>query len=159
MVEKDDLGLSLSLSFPQNHNSLHFNLMPSLVPSSSSSSCFPSSAFDLHKPSWNEPFPSSGLFSNLLFLFVLFCYDFYICMASDFQIWRYKHGSKKSFFLLFSHPFHWNLDKNKLYFIAFSSLLSFSYLCNFLPIVFPLNFFVFTLKSSLILLFFPLNPQ
>ncbi|XP_044476288.1 homeobox-leucine zipper protein HAT4-like [Mangifera indica] len=64
MVEKDDLGLSLSLSFPQNHNSLHFNLMPSLVPSSSSSSCFPSSAFDLHKPSWNEPFPSSDLNSE-----------------------------------------------------------------------------------------------
>ncbi|XP_044486647.1 homeobox-leucine zipper protein HAT4-like isoform X2 [Mangifera indica] len=53
MVEKDDLGLSLSLSFPQNHNSLHPNLMPSLVPSSASSSS-PSSVFNLHKH-----FPSS----------------------------------------------------------------------------------------------------
>jgi homeobox-leucine zipper protein len=55
MVEKEDLGLSLSLSFPQNHHSLHLNLMPSLVPSSTA---FPS-GFN-PKSSWNEAFPSSG---------------------------------------------------------------------------------------------------
>ncbi|KAL5551418.1 hypothetical protein UlMin_001594 [Ulmus minor] len=54
MVEKEDLGLSLSLSFPQNRNH-HHNLF---VPSSDSSSS--PSAFNLQKPSWNEPaFPSS----------------------------------------------------------------------------------------------------
>ncbi|OAY56752.1 homeobox-leucine zipper protein HAT4 [Manihot esculenta] len=40
-VEKEDLGLSLSLSFPQNYHSLQLNLMPSLVPSS-------------QRPSWND---------------------------------------------------------------------------------------------------------
>ncbi|KAJ4712697.1 Homeobox-leucine zipper protein [Melia azedarach] len=57
MAEKDDLGLSLSLSFPQNHHSLQLNLMPSLVPSPASPSS--PSGFCLGKPSWNEPFPSS----------------------------------------------------------------------------------------------------
>ncbi|XP_022758385.1 homeobox-leucine zipper protein HAT4-like [Durio zibethinus] len=47
MVEKEDLGLSLSLSFPQNH---HLNLRPSLVPSSFSSP----SGLTLQKPSWND---------------------------------------------------------------------------------------------------------
>lgn len=50
MVEKEDLGLSLSLTSTQNHHSLHLNLMPSLVPSSGFNP----------KPSWNEAFPSSG---------------------------------------------------------------------------------------------------
>ncbi|KAH7514204.1 hypothetical protein FEM48_Zijuj11G0063900 [Ziziphus jujuba var. spinosa] len=62
MVEKEDLGLSLSLSFiPKNNNnrSVQLNLMPALVPSSASSSS-PSSGFNLHnRPSWNETFPSS----------------------------------------------------------------------------------------------------
>ncbi|KAF7828451.1 homeobox-leucine zipper protein HAT4 [Senna tora] len=50
MVEKEDLGLSLSLSFPHNPpNHLHLNLMPS-----STSSPSPS-ASNLHKPSWNDP--------------------------------------------------------------------------------------------------------
>ncbi|KAJ1383660.1 Leucine zipper, homeobox-associated [Sesbania bispinosa] len=50
-VEKEDLGLSLSLSFPQNPpNPLHLNLMSSSAYSSSPSG---------HKPSWNEPFTSS----------------------------------------------------------------------------------------------------
>ncbi|KAJ9173349.1 hypothetical protein P3X46_016496 [Hevea brasiliensis] len=49
MVDKEDLGLSLSLSFPQNYHSLQLNLMPSLVPSSA----------DSLKPSWNNTFPSS----------------------------------------------------------------------------------------------------
>lgn len=53
MVEKEDLGLSLSLSFPQNYHSLQLNLMPSLVPNNSSSSS-PSSGFNPQKPSWNE---------------------------------------------------------------------------------------------------------
>ncbi|XP_062146988.1 homeobox-leucine zipper protein HAT4 [Alnus glutinosa] len=49
MVEKEDLGLSLSLSFPQNnHHSLQQNLMmPCLHPSSAST-------FNLPKPSWND---------------------------------------------------------------------------------------------------------
>uniref|UniRef100_A0A2P2KQ93 Homeobox-leucine zipper family protein n=1 Tax=Rhizophora mucronata TaxID=61149 RepID=A0A2P2KQ93_RHIMU len=56
MVDKEDLGLSLSLglSFPQNHQSLQLNLMPALVPSSASSS-----GLNLKKPSWNETFPTS----------------------------------------------------------------------------------------------------
>lgn len=58
-MEKEDLGLSLSLSFPQNQNpkSLQLNLMPSLVPSSANSSTTGFTGFQ--KPSWNEPFPSS----------------------------------------------------------------------------------------------------
>ncbi|KAF5477492.1 hypothetical protein F2P56_004128, partial [Juglans regia] len=56
MVEKEDLGLSLSLSFPQNNRSLQLNLRPSLLPSSAASP----SGFNLPKPSWNEAaFPSS----------------------------------------------------------------------------------------------------
>jgi hypothetical protein len=58
MVEKEDLGLSLSLSFPQNnHHSLQQNLMmPCLHPSSAST-------FNLPKPSWNDAaFISSGTF-------------------------------------------------------------------------------------------------
>ncbi|KAF5729824.1 homeobox-leucine zipper protein HAT4-like [Tripterygium wilfordii] len=49
MVEKDDLGLSLSLGFPQNQHSLQMNLNPPLFQSSASSS----------KSSWNEIFRSS----------------------------------------------------------------------------------------------------
>ncbi|CBI29502.3 hypothetical protein AAG906_033631 [Vitis piasezkii] len=58
MVDKEDLGLSLSLSFPQDaHRPLQLNLMPSLLPASSSS---PSpSPFALQKPSWHDAFPSS----------------------------------------------------------------------------------------------------
>ncbi|KAA8522195.1 hypothetical protein F0562_012868 [Nyssa sinensis] len=53
MVEKEDLGLSLSLSFPENGStSLQLNMMPSLVSSSPS-------PFNLQKSSWNETFPSS----------------------------------------------------------------------------------------------------
>ncbi|XVF13433.1 hypothetical protein REPUB_Repub08aG0207300 [Reevesia pubescens] len=55
MVGKEDLGLSLSLSFPQNHHSLQLNLRPSstLVPSSAHSSSSPS-GLTLQKPSWND---------------------------------------------------------------------------------------------------------
>ncbi|XP_021617810.1 homeobox-leucine zipper protein HAT4 [Manihot esculenta] len=49
MVDREDLGLSLSLSFPQNCHSLQLNLMPSLLPSSANSL----------KPSCNNTFPSS----------------------------------------------------------------------------------------------------
>lgn len=59
MIEKEDLGLSLSLSFPQNPHSLHQNLiMPCLLPSSASSSP-PPSTFNLPKPSWNDAVLSS----------------------------------------------------------------------------------------------------
>ncbi|XP_059657607.1 homeobox-leucine zipper protein HAT4-like [Cornus florida] len=54
MVGKEDLGLNLSLSFPENRSSLQLNLMPSLVSSSS-----PSPFGTLQKSSWNETFPSS----------------------------------------------------------------------------------------------------
>lgn len=66
MVEREDLGLSLSLSaFPhQNHhhpnnnnnNTLQLNLMPSLVQASASS---PHSGFNPQKPSWNDALASS----------------------------------------------------------------------------------------------------
>ncbi|XVF10879.1 hypothetical protein REPUB_Repub07fG0221300 [Reevesia pubescens] len=53
MVGKEDLGLSLSLSFPQNHDSLQLNLRSSLVPSSANS-CSSPSGLTLQKPSWND---------------------------------------------------------------------------------------------------------
>ncbi|XP_021274055.1 homeobox-leucine zipper protein HAT4-like [Herrania umbratica] len=53
MVGKEDLGLSLSLSFPQNHHSLQLNRRPSLVPSSANS-CSSPSGLTLQKPSWND---------------------------------------------------------------------------------------------------------
>ncbi|KAJ7003444.1 homeobox-leucine zipper protein HAT4 [Populus alba x Populus x berolinensis] len=56
MAEKEDLGLSLSLSVPQNQHSLQFNLMPSLVPSTAASSL---SGFNPQKSSWNATFPPS----------------------------------------------------------------------------------------------------
>ncbi|WVZ10941.1 hypothetical protein V8G54_015471 [Vigna mungo] len=52
-AEKEDLGLSLSLSFPHNAPTpLHLNLL--------STSTYSSSPSSLHKPSWNDPFASSG---------------------------------------------------------------------------------------------------
>ncbi|KAE8677412.1 Homeobox-leucine zipper protein HAT2 [Hibiscus syriacus] len=48
MVGKEDLGLGLSLGFPQNHHSLHLNLSPSLIPSSTDS------CSSLHNSSWND---------------------------------------------------------------------------------------------------------
>ncbi|XVE57602.1 hypothetical protein DITRI_Ditri04bG0103600 [Diplodiscus trichospermus] len=53
MVGKEDLGLSLSLSFPRNHHSLQLNLRPSLIPSSANS-CSSPSGLTLQKPSWND---------------------------------------------------------------------------------------------------------
>ncbi|XP_059442466.1 homeobox-leucine zipper protein HAT4-like [Corylus avellana] len=61
MVQKEDLGLSLSLSFPQTHHALQQNLMPCLLPTSASSSSPPPPppCFNLPKPSWNDAFLSS----------------------------------------------------------------------------------------------------
>ncbi|KAE8708522.1 Homeobox-leucine zipper protein HAT2 [Hibiscus syriacus] len=53
MVGKEDLGSSLSLSFPQIHHSLQLNLKPSIVPSSANS-CFSPSGLTLSKPLWND---------------------------------------------------------------------------------------------------------
>ncbi|KAK4262576.1 hypothetical protein QN277_028121 [Acacia crassicarpa] len=53
MVEKEDLGLSLSLSFP--HNTPPIPLQLNLLPSSSSHAA----SDNLHKPSWNDAFTSS----------------------------------------------------------------------------------------------------
>ncbi|XP_043697734.1 homeobox-leucine zipper protein HAT4-like [Telopea speciosissima] len=53
MVEKEDLGLSLSLSTADSRNPLQLNLMPSSVSSSSPS------PFLLQKNSWNEVFAHS----------------------------------------------------------------------------------------------------
>ncbi|KAJ6427115.1 hypothetical protein OIU84_022671 [Salix udensis] len=55
MAGKEGLGLSLSLSVPQIKHSMQLNLMPSLVPSTASSSL---SGFHPQKPSWNVTFPS-----------------------------------------------------------------------------------------------------
>ncbi|XP_009589459.1 homeobox-leucine zipper protein HAT4-like [Nicotiana tomentosiformis] len=63
MVEKEDLGLSLSLSFPDNNNKnsttnnpLHHQL--NLIPSSSPFNLF-------HKTSWTDSFPSSDRNSEI----------------------------------------------------------------------------------------------
>ncbi|KAE8683983.1 Homeobox-leucine zipper protein HAT2 [Hibiscus syriacus] len=53
MVGKEDLGLSLSLTFPQNNNSLQLNLKTSLVPSSANS-CTSPSGLTLSKSAWND---------------------------------------------------------------------------------------------------------
>lgn len=110
MAEKDDLGLSLSLSFPQNHHSLQLNLMPSSACSTSPS------GFSLQKTPWNEAlFPSSGAF----------CLDscnFHGLKVSDLV----KHACfyqkrKKIHFLSGLFPFSL-IKKKKLYFPAFHKL-------------------------------------
>ncbi|KAL4347047.1 hypothetical protein GQ457_17G020710 [Hibiscus cannabinus] len=58
MLGKEDLGLSLSLSFPQNHHSLQLNLGPSLVPPAANS-CSSPSDLTLSKSSWNDSSPPS----------------------------------------------------------------------------------------------------
>ncbi|GFZ16584.1 homeobox protein 2 [Actinidia rufa] len=57
MVEKEDLGLSLSLSFPENRSSMQLNRTTSLASSSS-----PSAPFNPQKISWLDNFPSLGTF-------------------------------------------------------------------------------------------------
>lgn len=58
MVQKEDLGLSLSLNFPHHStpNPQHLSLMSSSTHSSSPS------GFNPQKPSWNEAFASSGMY-------------------------------------------------------------------------------------------------
>ncbi|XP_010258803.1 PREDICTED: homeobox-leucine zipper protein HAT4-like [Nelumbo nucifera] len=59
MVEKEDLGLSLSLSTADSRHSLQLNLMPSSVSSS------PASPFVAQKNTWNEAFASSDRNSDM----------------------------------------------------------------------------------------------
>lgn len=67
MVGKEDLGLSLSLGFTQNHHSLQLNLRPSLIPSSvDSCSSVPSAFTAIQKSSWIDVSAPSGLFHNSL---------------------------------------------------------------------------------------------
>lgn len=60
-IEKEDFGLSLSLSFPQNPpNPQYLNLM------SSSTHSYSPSTFNPQKPSWNDVFTSSGVYPSIL---------------------------------------------------------------------------------------------
>lgn len=77
-MEKEDLGLSLSLSFPSEVSSnttavaasrraMQLNLMPSSVQPSASSSSSPAMAYQstlasLQKTHWTDAFASSGTF-------------------------------------------------------------------------------------------------
>lgn len=96
MVEKEDLGLSLSLTSTQNHQSLHLNLMPSLVPSSGFNP----------KPSWNEAFPSSGVLMD----FVKFAWFSFLDLSFA-HITPFKEAILAFFFQLSR-----NLDKNNTFF-------------------------------------------
>ena len=73
MVEKEDLGLSLSLSFPDNNknsttnNPLYhqLNIMPSSLP------------FNLfHKTFWTDSFPFTGILFLLLLIYTSFLHVF-----------------------------------------------------------------------------------
>lgn len=134
MAEKDDLGLSLSLSFPQNHHSLQLNLMPSSACSTSPS------GFSLQKTPWNEAlFPPSGAF----------CLDscnFHGLKVSDLV----KHACfyqkrKKIHFLSGLFPF--SLIKKNCTFLLFINCM---YLFFFSFNRFPLHdtFLLFTLRRS-----------
>ena len=71
-AQKEDLGLSLSLSFPHNAPTpLHLNLL-----STSPSSHNP------HKPSWNEPFTSSGVYHSQSLLSFQICSNFLFSFSS-----------------------------------------------------------------------------
>lgn len=104
MVEKEDLGLSLSLTSAQNHHSLHLNLMPSLVPSSGFNP----------KPSWNETFPSSGALMD----FVKFAWLSFLDLGFAHNT-RFKEAIFAFFFQLSR-----NLDKNNTFFFPSFALLS-----------------------------------
>jgi len=57
-IEKEEFGLSLSLSFPQNPpNPQYLNLMSSSTPSTFNNP---------QKPSWNDVFTSSGAYPSIL---------------------------------------------------------------------------------------------
>jgi len=59
MMGKEDLGLSLSLGFSQNHNPLQMNLNPNSSLSN-----------NLQRLPWNQTFdPTSGIYLNLLCFF------------------------------------------------------------------------------------------
>lgn len=104
MVEKEDLGLSLSLTSTQNHHSLHLNLMPSLVPSSGFNP----------RPSWNETFPSSGALMD----FVKFAWLSFLDLGFAHNT-RFKEAIFAFFFQLSR-----NLDKNNTFFFSSFALLS-----------------------------------
>lgn len=87
MVGKEDLGLSLSLSFPEkravsNPSSLHLNLMPSSSPSPFSI---------INKASWTEAFTSSGLFLHYPDLVIYFFFpkrfSHFFLPADSFFYW------------------------------------------------------------------------
>lgn len=97
VVDKEDLGLSLSLSFPQDpHRPLQLNLIPSLLPASPSPSPSP---FALQKAAWQDPFPSSGTFLCCC-LPGSVCVLFAFWEASDlvpFGPWEKVRAKKNSF--------------------------------------------------------------
>lgn len=103
MVEKEDLGLSLSLTSTQNHHSLHLNLMPSLVPSSGFNP----------RPSWNETFPSSGALMD----FVKFAWLSFLDLGFAHNT-RFKEAIFAFFFQLSR-----NLDKNNTFFFFLCSFI------------------------------------
>jgi hypothetical protein len=116
MVQKEDLGLSLSLSFPQTHHSLQQNLMPCLLPSSASSSSPPPplSSFNLPKPTWNDAFLSSGSFMGFFFCLHGFLSQIWLVLLLVLAI--ANHFLKETILLLF---FLRIFDKNILTFLAF----------------------------------------
>lgn len=144
MAEKDDLGLSLSLSFPQNHHSLQLNLMPSSACSTSPS------GFSLQKTPWNDAlFPSSGAF----------CLDscnFHGLKVSDLV----KHACfyqkrKKIHFLSGLFPF--SLIKKNCTFLLFINCM---YLFFFLLIVFhSMILFSYSLSEDSQTCFFLPDPS
>lgn len=135
MAEKDDLGLSLSLSFPQNHHSLQLNLMPS-------SGCSTSpSGFSLQKTPWNEVLlPSSGAF----------CLDscnFHGLKVSDLvkHACFFQKRKKNHFFI---RCFSFFIDKKNCTFLLFMNCMYLFFFFSFNR--FPLHdtFLLFTLRRS-----------
>ena len=124
MVEKEDLGLSLSLSFPQNHHSLQLNLRPSLV-ASSANSCSSPSGLTLQKPSWNDASAPSGMFLVALILSLHGTSPFRslslsLSLSLSFGFPRTKRSLNESisflFVILYYHfyPFKFNRTKKNL---------------------------------------------
>lgn len=122
MLENQDLGLSLSLGFPENKttNPLQLNLISSLVSSTSPSP----SPFNLfQKTSWIDSFPSSGLSFSSWFII-----SFYINFRSNYNLISFVpsfyffrlsllHIPKtKSFYLSSLFQFTQKLKKSGLFF-------------------------------------------